>query len=209
MRPMDEDQPTHAMVADPLVGRILDGRYKIIRRLATGGMGQVYLAEQQGLGRTVAVKVLSTPPSESETNDFRERFFREARLCSRLTHPNTVRIYDYGHTSDDVYYIVMEYLDGQTLTMVLREAPLDPLRVIALAAQVCSSLSEAHALGLIHRDLKPDNLIITRPADGREFVRVVDFGIAKDMLGGDAPTQAGMLFGSPGYMSPEQILRSE
>jgi eukaryotic-like serine/threonine-protein kinase len=208
MRPMDEDQPTHAMIADPLVGRVLDGRYRIIRRLATGGMGQVYLGEQQGLARTVAVKVLTTPPTEPEATEFRERFFKEARLCSRLTHPNTVRIYDFGHTSDGVYYIAMEYLDGATLTMLLRDGALDPLRAIALALQVCASLSEAHALGMIHRDLKPDNLIVTRHADGREFVRVVDFGIAKDMLS-DAPTQAGTLFGSPGYMSPEQILEQE
>ncbi|MEZ4239957.1 MAG: serine/threonine-protein kinase [Myxococcota bacterium] len=202
---MTDDQPTFAMAADPLVGRVLDGRYRIVQRLAKGGMGRVYLAEQIGLERTVAIKVLWSEDSP-HSEEFRERFFREARLCSRLTHPNTVRIYDYGRTDDEVYYIAMEYLHGATLGEILREGRLEPLRAVTLAAQVCASLAEAHSLGLIHRDLKPDNLIVTQHGDGRDFVRVLDFGIAKDTHGADAPTQQGVVFGSPGYMSPEQLL---
>ena len=194
------------MAADPLVGRVLDGRYRIVRKLAAGGMGRVYLAEQTGLDRTVALKVLAKEAKGEDTR-FRERFFREAKLCSKLTHPNTVRIYDYGQTDDGVFYIAMEYLDGVTLSVLLKQSiHLDPIRTVNIASQICGSLSEAHAIGLIHRDLKPDNIIVTRTADGREFVRVVDFGIAKDTTNTDMPTEAGMVYGSPGYMSPEQIL---
>ncbi|MEQ1506665.1 MAG: serine/threonine-protein kinase, partial [Myxococcota bacterium] len=202
---MDEDQPTFAMPADPLIGRVLHDRYRIVKALASGGMGRVYLAEQLGLDRTVAIKVLAVDPTDVGRR-FHDRFFREAKSVSRLTHPNTVRIYDYGQTDDDVYYIAMEYLEGRTLGLILQEAPLDPLRAIAIASQVCASLSEAHGLGLVHRDLKPANLIVTATSDRREFVRVVDFGIAKDTRTGDLPTQAGLVYGSPGYMSPEQIL---
>jgi serine/threonine protein kinase len=202
----DEDQPTFAIAADPLVGRVLDGRFRIVRRVATGGMGRVYIAEQRGLERTVALKVLGVEGGRRVDASFRDRFFREAKLCSKLTHPNTVRIYDYGQTEDGVFYIAMEFLDGQTLSAILKSGPLDPVRIVNFAVQVCGSLAEAHSLGLIHRDLKPDNLIVTRTADGREFVRVLDFGVAKDTTNTDLPTEAGMVYGSPGYMSPEQIL---
>jgi serine/threonine protein kinase len=205
-RVTDEDQPTFAIAADPLVGRVLDGRFRIVRRLATGGMGRVYVAEQRGLERTVALKVLGVDPGRKVDASFRDRFFREAKLCSKLSHPNTVRIYDYGQTEDGVFYIAMEFLDGQTLSAILKSGPLDPVRLVNFAVQVCGSLAEAHGLGLIHRDLKPDNLIVTRTADGREFVRVLDFGVAKDTTATDLPTEAGMVYGSPGYMSPEQIL---
>ncbi|MEQ1569483.1 MAG: serine/threonine-protein kinase, partial [Myxococcota bacterium] len=177
-------------------------------------MGRVYVAEQQGLDRVVAIKVLNVlaeddPRGAPDTQErWRERFFREAKLCSRLTHPNTVRIYDYGKTADDVYFIAMEYLEGRTLTALLREeGPLDPLRAVTLVMQVCASLAEAHGAGLVHRDLKPDNLIVTRHAEGREFVKVLDFGIVKDLhSAAELPTEAGVVYGSPGYMSPEQIL---
>ncbi len=192
------------------MGRVLDGRWRVLRKLAAGGMGRVYLAEQVGLERRVALKVLSRD-GEDGGERFRDRFFREARLSSRLTHPNTVRVFDYGRTEDDVFYIAMEYLEGRTLGAALKsEGALDPLRAVSLGVQLCASLSEAHGLGVVHRDLKPDNLFLTRHADGREFLRVLDFGIAKDTTSAtDVPTQAGTVFGSPAYMSPEQILEQQ
>ncbi|MCB9745112.1 MAG: serine/threonine protein kinase [Alphaproteobacteria bacterium] len=199
--------------ADPLIGRVLDGRYRILSMIAKGGMGRIYRAEQQPLGRHVALKVLSTPPHVDleSLSAFRQRFFREASICSKLTHPNTVRIYDYGKSEDGIFFIAMEFLEGRTLRQILaKEAPMAPWRAIDLLRQVCASLAEAHSMGLIHRDLKPSNLIITTHADGTEFVNVVDFGLVKDLEGGfgdSEETQAGMIVGSPMYMSPEQILQ--
>jgi eukaryotic-like serine/threonine-protein kinase len=191
---------------DDLIGRVLDGRYRLVQRVATGGMGRVYLAEQQLLNRKVAVKVLSVSPGNSDTSGFEQRFFREAKQISRLTHPNTVRIYDYGHTADGIYYIVMAYVEGRTLTALLRdEGWLEPLRAVRLLSQVCASLTEVHGLGLIHRDLKPDNILVTVLPDDREFVTLVDFGITKDVGADEFQTAAGEICGSPGYMSPEQI----
>jgi serine/threonine protein kinase len=193
---------------DPLLGRDLDGRYRIVSRLGAGGMGKVYLAEQHGLDRQVAVKVLSATADDGDR--FRERFFREAKFSSRLKHPNTVRVFDYGQTPDGVFYIVMELLEGATLgTLLRREGVLDPLRCVALGQQVCASLAEAHELGVVHRDLKPDNLFVTRTADGKEFLKVLDFGIAKDTTTADLPTQTGTVLGSPAYMAPEQILEQQ
>jgi serine/threonine protein kinase len=203
----DGARATHT---DPLIGRVLDGRYRLVSPIADGGMGRVYLAEQQALDRTVAIKVLRVDEDSGSLDNFRARFFREAKLSSRLSHPNTVRVYDYGKTDDDIYYIVMEYIRGSTLNAILKlEGPMDPLRAIGLALQLCGSLAEAHALGVIHRDLKPDNLMISRQADGQESLRVLDFGIARPLLDNDLPTQSGLLYGSPGYMSPEQILGHE
>ncbi|MCB9765649.1 MAG: protein kinase [Alphaproteobacteria bacterium] len=200
--------------ADPLIGRVLDGRYRILTMIAKGGMGRIYKAEQQPLNRIVALKVLSVPPTDAgRGEDFRQRFYREASICSKLTHPNTVRIFDYGKSDDGIYFIAMEFLEGRTMRQILAdEAPIAPWRVIDLLKQICSSLAEAHSMGLIHRDLKPSNVIITTHADGTEFVNVVDFGLVKDLEGafGDGEqTQAGLIVGSPMYMSPEQILQGE
>lgn len=205
-------QPNHSLAPDPLIGRTLGGRYQIQELIAKGGMGRIYKAMQQPLDRRVALKVLSIDKQDNASEDFKQRFFREASICSKLTHPNTVRIYDYGQTEDDVYFIAMEYLEGMTLRQALAaDAPMAPWRVIDLLLQVCASLTEAHSRGLIHRDLKPSNIILTRHADGREFVNVVDFGLVKDLLGGlddgTDMTQAGIIIGSPMYMSPEQILQ--
>jgi serine/threonine protein kinase len=202
-----QPEPTSNEV-DPLVGRELDGRFRILSRLGAGGMGKVYVAEQRGLDRQVAVKVLNT--TQDDPDRFRERFFREAKLSSRLKHPNTVRVFDYGQTDDGVFYLVMELLEGYTLGALLRrEGVLDPLRCVMLASQLCGSLSEAHELGVVHRDLKPDNLFVTRTADGKDFLKVLDFGIAKDTTATDLPTQTGTVLGSPAYMAPEQILEQE
>ena len=205
--PRVASMPHAAMVDDPFVGRILDGRYRLVSRLANGGMGLIYLAEQQTLARRVAVKILSLRNALEEAEaQFRARFFQEAKVTSRLVHPNTIRVYDYGRTTDDVYYIVMEYLEGFTLNDVrCSEGALSAHRVIAVALQVCASLEEAHALGVIHRDLKASNIVVTTQPDGSEWVKVLDFGIATQVEISEVETQQGQLLGSPRYMSPEQI----
>lgn len=198
---------------DPLIGRVLDGRYRIVERVAAGGMGRVYRAMQEPLGRTVAIKILTLDPRDAAADAFRQRFFREASICARLKHPNTVRIHDYGQTKDDIYYIAMEFLDGQTLRDAMTPGvPMEPMRAIDLMTQICASLAEAHSMGLIHRDLKPSNIILTRHADGKEYVNVVDFGLVKDIensLEGNTTTETGLIVGSPSYMSPEQILQQD
>jgi serine/threonine protein kinase len=211
---MDLKEPSGPPSLGPsLIGRVLDGRYRILSELARGGMGRVYKAEQQPLGRPIALKVLEIGQREGdEAESFRQRFFREAAICAKLTHPNTVRIFDYGKTEDGIFFIAMELLEGLTLRQVLTsDAPLEPWRVIELTLQICGSLAEAHGLGLVHRDLKPSNIILTKHADGREFVNILDFGLVKD-IGVEAATeatQAGVILGSPMYMSPEQILQSQ
>lgn len=191
---------------DVLIGKMLDERYRIVGLLARGGMGRVYRAEQAPLGRVVAVKVLDVGLEHGDDQEFRQRFIREAETCARLTHPNTVRVFDYGETSDDVLYIAMEYLNGRNLYQAIQtDSPMDSARVVRIGRQVASSLREAHALGLIHRDLKPSNIILTRPGGDEEFVKVVDFGLVKEIRAESELTRNDALVGSPSYMSPEQI----
>jgi serine/threonine protein kinase len=191
---------------DPLIGKVLDQRYRIVSLLARGGMGRVYRAEQEPHGRIVAVKVLDVGLEHDDDQEFRQRFIREAETCARLTHPHTVRVFDYGETWDHVLFIAMEYLEGRNLYQAIQtDAPMDPARVIRIGRQVASSLREAHGLGLIHRDLKPSNVILTRPGGDEEFVKVVDFGLVKEIRGDAELTRADALVGSPSYMSPEQI----
>lgn len=188
---------------DPLLGSVLDGRVRIDAFLARGGMGKVYRATQMKLGRPVAVKVLDTRGSPADEASFERRFIREAEVCAGLAHPNTVRVFDFGHTDDGRSYLVMELLTGITLSDVMKKGPVDPLRMINILKQACGSLAEAHARGLVHRDLKPSNLFLLEGE--QEVVKVVDFGLVKQ-LGSDAETtRAGVLLGSPLYMSPEQI----
>jgi len=192
---------------DALVGKVLGGRFKLLEVLARGGMGKVYLATQSPLNRKVAVKILDLAGG-SRTNEsvFRERFFLEASTCAQLNHPNTVRIYDYGNTWDDVFYIAMEYLEGNTLDKVSKsEGSLAPLRAIQIFKQICGSLHEAHASNIIHRDLKPSNIYLTRHGDKLEHVKVLDFGLVKRLSDDAEMTDAGRLMGSPMYMSPEQV----
>ncbi|MDP2306006.1 MAG: protein kinase, partial [Pseudomonadota bacterium] len=191
---------------DPLIGKVLNQRYRILGLLARGGMGRVYRAEQEPLGRIVAVKVLDVGLEHDDDQEFRARFIREAETCARLTHPHTVRVFDYGETWDHVLFIAMEYLEGRNLYQALQtDAPMDPRRVIRIGRQIASSLREAHGLGLIHRDLKPSNVILTRPGGDEEFVKVVDFGLVKEIRADAELTRADALVGSPSYMSPEQI----
>jgi serine/threonine-protein kinase len=208
------DAPSAELVAtpggDPLVGRTLNGRFSITEPIGIGGMGKVYKAMQAPLDRVVALKVLN--PSFPSTKDpgFQQRFLREASLTSKLRHPNTVTVIDYGQTDDGIYYIAMEYLEGRTLAQVLAQSgPLPWTRVIAIVQQVCRSLREAHGIGIVHRDLKPANIILLNEAD-QDLVKVLDFGLVKSIAEGESQalspeiTQSGTFLGSPQYMAPEQ-----
>jgi serine/threonine-protein kinase len=192
---------------DPLVGRVINDRFKVVSLIARGGMGKVYRAEQAPLGREIALKVLNPNYNGEHDPEFHKRFFLEASICSKLTHPNTVTIFDYGRSEDDVYYIAMELLEGKTLHRALREsAPMEAPRVMHIGRQVCRSLREAHGLGVIHRDLKPANIYLMRHGDETDFVKVLDFGLVKNLADkAEDLTQTGLFMGSPKYMSPEQI----
>ncbi len=192
---------------DPLIGRVINDRFRVVSLIARGGMGKVYRAEQAPLGREVALKVLNPNYSGDSDPEFHKRFFLEASTTAKLTHPNTVSIFDYGRTDDDVYYIAMELLEGRTLHRTLREEGAFPApRAMHVARQVCRSLREAHALGVIHRDLKPANIFLVRHGDESDFVKVLDFGLVKEVNDtGEDLTQTGLFMGSPKYMSPEQI----
>jgi serine/threonine protein kinase len=193
---------------DPLLGRVIAGRFRVTALIAKGGMGKVYRAEQAPLGRICAIKVLNSGYAAEHDPEFHKRFFLEASVASRLTHPNTVTIFDYGRTEDDVYYMAMEYLEGHTLHRAIRESGhLPEERVVPIARQICRALREAHALGVIHRDLKPANIFLVKHGDEADFVKVLDFGLVKNVAEkeGEDLTQTGMFMGSPKYMSPEQI----
>ncbi len=203
------DEPSRAEgTTESLVGRVFADRYLVQRPLARGAMGAVYLAEQRPLGRPVAVKVLDVRPTMSSTTGadrHDERFLREATLLSRLHHPNTVRVHDFG-VHEGRSYLVMEYVDGPTLReLVQRGGRLDPVRAIRIARQVCGSLDEAHERGRVHRDLKPANVMIARDGDGEDLVKVVDFGLVKDIDDAVHMTGDGMMVGTPMFMAPEQI----
>ncbi|MBW1876765.1 MAG: protein kinase [Deltaproteobacteria bacterium] len=199
----DHLDPTSAS-EDPLVGKLLD-RYRILGLIARGGMGRVYRAHQENLERVVALKTLDAQAGGDE-DEFRQRFSLEASLCAKLSHPNTVRIFDYGTTDEGVCYIAMEFLEGRSLHQVIKEeAPFEPLRAIRLVKQICGSLAEAHDQQIVHRDLKPGNIILTCHGEEGEFPKVLDFGLVKALNQETEVTQAGALLGSPMYMSPEQV----
>ena len=190
---------------DPLVGRTLPGGYVILDLVGIGGMGRVYRAEQTNLGRTVAVKIIH-PHLVGEENAA-ARFITEARAASRLNHPNSVAVIDFGKTEDGQLYLVMEFLRGKDLARVAyEEGPLSFRRIISILRQTLAALSEAHHLGIIHRDLKPENIILEQTRTGQDFVKVVDFGLAKIRIDAVQPniTSPGIVCGTPEYMSPEQ-----
>jgi serine/threonine-protein kinase len=198
-----------AIRSDPLIGTTMAGRFRIVGRVGTGGMGTVYRAEQVGLARQVALKVLKQEASyDRETV---ARFQREAKAMSMLLHANTVRVFDFGEDPSGHLYLAMELLEGELLTARSeRDGKLDVIEAIEIVRQILRSLSEAHSKGLIHRDLKPDNIYLAR-IEGHPVpvVKVLDFGIAKVFRDDAKPmdqleTQAGTVFGTPRYMSPEQ-----
>jgi serine/threonine-protein kinase len=211
---MAESSTAHAAMTgpksqpDPLVGQIINDRFKILSVIARGGMGRVYRAEQAPLGRVCAVKVLQPNYTGDSDPEFYKRFFLEASVVSKLKHPNTITVYDYGQTADGVYFMAMEYLEGRTLHRLIRdEGPLDPGRALRILVQVARSLREAHGQGVIHRDLKPANIYLITHDEDPDFVKVLDFGLVKnvDENDGEGLTKTGLFMGSPKYMAPEQI----
>ena len=194
------------MDKDALVGRTIGGSYMILDLVGVGGMGRVYRAEQRMLGRTVAIKVIHPHLLADEQSV--ARFYNEARAASRLNHPNSVSIIDFGRTDDGILYLVMEFLQGRDLARIVREdGRLSHARVCDLLSAVLDALGEAHVLGVVHRDLKPENVIIERLRTGTDLVKVVDFGLAKLLSGPTAEssiTSPGLVCGTPDYMSPEQ-----
>jgi hypothetical protein len=207
----DPQGPSASLLSspDPLIGRVLNGRFRIVEPLGSGGMGKVYKAVQSPLDRVVALKILNPNFPAEKDPAFKRRFFLEASLTSKLRHPNTVTVIDYGQTDDGIFFIAMEFLDGQTLAEVLAvEKTLPWTRVLDIGQQICRSLREAHKLGVIHRDLKPANVMLLNEAD-QDMVKVLDFGLVKsfltDLSAGDPEvTQNGVFLGSPQYMAPEQ-----
>lgn len=187
---------------DPFVGKVIDGRYEIQQRVGEGGMGVVYKSRQISIDRVIALKMLNQQMASDPT--WVQRFYNEAKACSRLQHPNTIRMFDFGQTSDGRLFMTMEFLDGISLRDALQKGPLAPQRVVKILIQCCASLAEAHSIGIIHRDIKPDNVFLLNMAGSPDFVKLLDFSVAKLLEGDRMKTQAGVVFGTPQYMSPEQ-----
>jgi eukaryotic-like serine/threonine-protein kinase len=200
--------PETEVAADAFIGQTIGGRYKIVRLLGEGGMGAVYLGEQNigGTVRKVAIKTLHLHLSSDPK--IKQRFERECATVAELQHPNTIQLYDYGATEEGILYMVMEFVQGDSLASILeKKGTLEPARTQHILQQICDALGEAHALGIVHRDLKPDNIVLTERA--KDWVKVLDFGIAKRSEAPDRAeqklTQQGTVLGTPPYMSPEQF----
>ena len=195
---------------DHLIGQTI-GNYLVTQKLGEGGMGSVYLAEHPSIGMKVALKVLH--PEFSTNQEVAQRFFHEAKAVNDIGHPNIVDIVDFGvlqgaNAREQLVYFIMEYLAGLTLSqLIAAEAPLPPERALGIGLQVADALSASHRCGIVHRDLKPDNIILSQRGRERDFVKLLDFGIAK-LTGGSATgshrTRSGLVIGTPAYMSPEQ-----
>jgi serine/threonine protein kinase len=195
---------------DKLIGEVLASRYQIEARLGEGAMGSVYKAKHVKVGRPFAVKVLH--PRLLEDDKTLQRFEREAELAGKLHHPNVIGVVDVGETSDGLRYMVMDFAEGHDLASLLVEAPMTAERVIHLTRQMLEGLYHAHEEGLIHRDFKPENVIVEHDTHGREVPRIVDFGIAILREGGQSAggvgrlTTNGLVLGTPHYMAPEQAV---
>lgn len=190
-----------------MIGALLGDRYRVIERIGVGGMGAVYRALHTALKRDVAIKVLL--PDFGGKDEFVRRFEREAESASRLAHPNIIAITDFGRTPEGLLFLAMELLDGQALTVLIRQGPIARARAMSIMRQILSALGHAHATGVVHRDLKPDNIMLVTRHAQPDVVKILDFGIAKltdATSGGEPLTQAGMIFGTPEYLSPEQAL---
>jgi serine/threonine-protein kinase len=186
-----------------MLGRVLADRYRILRRIGEGGMGAVYLCEHVVLHRPLAVKVLRRDLSSDP--ELVERFRNEAIAASQIGQENVVDVFDIGRTDDGALYYVMEALEGHSVGAILRrDGPIDVPRALAILEQVGRALGAAHARGVVHRDLKPDNVFLSRRGDGSEQAKLLDFGISKVEQAGERLTQAGAIIGTPEYMAPEQ-----
>jgi eukaryotic-like serine/threonine-protein kinase len=202
-------QPPTAIMVDPIIGQTI-GNYRVSAKVGEGGMGSVYLAEHPHIGKRVALKVLHA--EFASNTEVVSRFFNEAKAVNDIGHPNIVDVIDYGVLSganpgEKFVYFIMEYLAGLTLSQLIRtESPLPPERALAIALQCADALAASHRCEIVHRDLKPDNIILQQRGRERDFVKLLDFGIAK-LTGeqhGSQRTRTGIVMGTPAYMSPEQ-----
>src|SRR5580692_10757924 len=194
---------------DPFIGRdILEGQFKILQKIGSGGMGSVYRAQQTDMNRMVGVKILH--PKLANRKDLVSRFRREARAMSHLSHPNSTKVFLYGELDDGSLYIIMEFLEGKNLNQTVRtEGPFPVARALPILIAVCGALDEAHNAGIVHRDMKPENIFLVQSGALHDYAKVLDFGLAKvgerQMRPGSVIlTQEGMVFGTPEFMSPEQ-----
>ena len=191
---------------DAEIGAVIDDRYRLIERIGLGGMGAVYKAEHVGMGRVVAVKLLR--PEMGGRQDAIDRFTREAQASARVAHKNVCAVSDFGVRADGALYLVMEYLRGETLRERLDKVGRLPWQhAVGIARHVARGLSHAHAQGVVHRDVKPENVFLVVDDDDPDFAKLLDFGIARSLENDDARvTQAGFVVGTPAYLSPEQAL---
>lgn len=189
-----------------LIGVVIDGRYYLTRKLGQGGMGDVYLGEHVRTQRLCAVKVVSR--RQAGDPEALGRFLREATNAGRISHPHVATVYDFGETDDGMFYLAMEYVDGEPLSRLIElEGALPPARAVEIARQVAEGVAAAHEFGIVHRDLKPGNILIARDRKGSDLVKVVDFGIARAPADEQQNlTRTGMIIGTPEYMSPEQLI---
>ncbi len=199
--------------ADPILGQLVAGRYRVVRQLGEGGMGQVYLAMHEAIEKEVALKILK--PEYSAKEDIVTRFQQEAISASRIKHPNVLEVFDFGKVDNGCAFLAMEFLSGNDLAdELVQHGYLSTKRALRILLQICRALASAHKAGVVHRDMKPDNVFLQRTADGEEIVKIVDFGIAQlrntnEEEAKSAPTRrrltkTGMIFGTPEYMAPEQ-----
>ncbi len=204
---MDSEDPEEDEFLDPLVGTMV-GRFRVERKIGQGGMGSVYSLLQPAIHKRMALKLLHEQYAAQQ--DIVQRFFGEAKAVNLIGHPNIVDISDFSHLPDGRPFIIMEFLEGQNLEDYLEErGALSARETLYLLKQICSALGAAHAKSIVHRDIKPENFFVTKSHDGENFIKVLDFGIAKLKTDQSGPanhmqTQAGIVLGTPTYMSPEQ-----
>lgn len=193
-----------------LVGSRLFGDYQVIKKLGEGGMGAVFLAKHDVIDQLVAIKILHRDAVDSHEQV--ERFNREAHVISLLTHPNIIRVFIFGTSPEGYMYMAMEYVKGRSLAEYYRERGIpDELEAIKIIKQICSAVAEAHDLSIVHRDLKPENVLLTTFRGEEQYVKVLDFGIAKITANSSEPklTQAGIVYGTPDYIAPEQAMAKD
>jgi serine/threonine protein kinase len=186
---------------DPFVGRVIDERYRLRRRVGSGGMSLVYLAERVGMGKPVAIKFLRS--AFVNLPGFVRRFEQEAQACSRLNHLNCVSVLDFG-VAFGIPYLVMEYVGGMTLAEALSKRPMEPRRAIHITGQILAGLRHAHARSVVHRDLKPANVMLVEMTGTEDFAKIMDFGTAQILTDEEKRQEGGTDVGTPWYMAPEQ-----